>query len=1836
MFPLDVGDIVKKICKDSLFQSQARKQFDDFLSCVEVPFRWKDKRCKLDQGLPTYKYRLQILNVFVARKEEGGKFLTRSTCKEFFDELKQFSLDPRDDDDAFWEHDNGQNSRHGVDLFQENVKLQGVVVRKSEKRLKASVLVKKEGCNEQTGVTSDSMLSELVVNLQREDQPGEEFHLKVSVGDVVEVTQCRRKEGEALRAEVVMCYFLSDDQIQSYLKCLSSCVKSGHSIATVNEILRCHAAWNYVLELSKEKYDENIILQILETVDKISSTSPVLHTAAVRKITQGFQQSSFFRTILPDFIDKVTEMNCFSLVQNILEQVISAVPQSGLQTLTLAKNLADKYLEVSSDDETTTVIMDFLIQLSTIIASEVPGALKNINELPWKQLPLIPDEEEIKNPKKGGEFVTTSTCKELSDELKQFSLDSRDDDDEFWEHDNGHNSCHGVDLFQQNVKLQGVVVRKSEKRLKASVLVKKEGCNDQTGVTSDSMPSELVVNLQREDKLGEEFHLKVSVGDVVEVTQCRRKEGEALRAEVVMCYSLSDDEIQSYLKCVSSRVKSGQSIAAVNEILRCRAAWNYTLELSKERYDANIILQILEAVNKISSTSLVLHTVRKIVQGFQQSSFFRTILPDFIDKVTEMDCFSLVRNILKHVVSAVPQSGLQILTLAKKLAYKQLEVASNHETPKVIVDFLIQLSTIIASKVPGALKNIKELPWKQLPLIPDEEEMKNQRLKTDDLPVIKKDKKDTKYESEGDYLNTYFRLLREECFYKLRKGISDFFSSGQKCDSKDLRMYRISLKEASLCHEDSPTPISICLEYKRLGTQANSDMEHAESFMYGNLVCISIDGTFREPVLAVVDKCIDQSIVRISLCDKGNAISEPQFIAKMQEIHNRGEEAAMAESQTFYLSYAPALEVLQNRDYVPFKEFLVFADLEHMKHAEYINQIKSPPDWGIIFQGDSLPDRTIPDEPSEKYSLLEDFDELRLNGSCKPLLDESQLYAVELALKKKLVLIQGPPGTGKSHVGVALVNLLMSMNVPHDHGPILVVTYKNHALDNFMSGCVKKVSSPDAKIVRVGRVREDADEELKNCLLREVGRQWPQRLYNQKRKLLGQMRALQPKVNRAFEKLRYSSSFTADMFLKEAPESLLKSLLIESPQMQMKEAELDVLINEGPKSEAKLREMVKKALLDWLPSKEVFNSIVQTDKGSSPENSSPGKGKGEQMKDSDQEENPSDVSDPSVEQNERLLAIDEEITDDDYKVIAEKLESQASGSSPANECLLSLVCIDKSKVESFKYPLDVTNVWKWEERKKIQLVCALQRKFYDKASTEFLNVSDSYAELHHRLKELRNEHNIEVMRKCHVIGMTVTGATMRANLLDDIKPSVMIVEEAAEILEGQLVAAIPSSVQHLVMIGDHMQLKPIVHFPELRKHNHLDVSMFERLATCNLPFTQLQYQCRMRDELLELLRELKVYKGLKTNEKLVKDNAIPPCVTRGMYFWTHTKLEEDKFSHSKRNSCEAEKITEVAKTFCQEGRVPPSKITVLCSYRGQVPEIKKCFKDTEIPALENVKVTTIDSFQGQENDIILISLVRSNSKGKIGYLSQMNRLCVAISRARCGLYLFGNHTQLGRASEKGWKVVNDAMRKAGCLGRTFPFRSFEDSNIPKQGESGPVGSSPSRETESKYVINISGQDNCINIGDGTVTTINIRNDDPRPVRLEKPSPTSAKTPVQHPETPTGYRPEGQGASPTQEAGLDRGKMAATTKDAREPIQQFEKSGETRYHAPSSTQEAGSDTRELESPTKDAREPIQEIEKSTEPELLDVEAGLPTKEARETIQVSTSKDGAEVKKVKTAV
>ncbi len=106
--------------------------------------------------------------------------------------------------------------------------------------------------------------------------------------------------------------------------------------------------------------------------------------------------------------------------------------------------------------------------------------------------------------------------------------------------------------------------------------------------------------------------------------------------------------------------------------------------------------------------------------------------------------------------------------------------------------------------------------------------------------------------------------------------------------------------------------------------------------------------------------------------------------------------------------------------------------------------------------------------------------------------------------------------------------------------------------------------------------------------------------------------------------------------------------------------------------------------------------------------------------------------------------------------------------------------------------------------------------------------------------------------------------------------------------------------------------------------------------------------------------------------------------------------------------------------------VDPSCITVLTFYNGQRKVIMKQMRDHQNLRFYPIKVVTVDSYQGEENDIVLLSLVRSNKKHGIGFLSSDNRACVALSRAKRGFYLFGNAELL--ACQSGtWAAVIDMM-----------------------------------------------------------------------------------------------------------------------------------------------------------------------------------------------------------------
>lgn len=108
------------------------------------------------------------------------------------------------------------------------------------------------------------------------------------------------------------------------------------------------------------------------------------------------------------------------------------------------------------------------------------------------------------------------------------------------------------------------------------------------------------------------------------------------------------------------------------------------------------------------------------------------------------------------------------------------------------------------------------------------------------------------------------------------------------------------------------------------------------------------------------------------------------------------------------------------------------------------------------------------------------------------------------------------------------------------------------------------------------------------------------------------------------------------------------------------------------------------------------------------------------------------------------------------------------------------------------------------------------------------------------------------------------------------------------------------------------------------------------------------------------------------------------------------------------------------------------KIVVLTPYAAQV----ECIKKT-VTKLRKIRVSTVDSFQGLEADIVLLSLVRSNPSGQIGFLRQPNRVCVALSRARWALYMIGNMETLQRGNKQLWGAINDKLVAQNAIGKEF-------------------------------------------------------------------------------------------------------------------------------------------------------------------------------------------------------
>ena len=197
----------------------------------------------------------------------------------------------------------------------------------------------------------------------------------------------------------------------------------------------------------------------------------------------------------------------------------------------------------------------------------------------------------------------------------------------------------------------------------------------------------------------------------------------------------------------------------------------------------------------------------------------------------------------------------------------------------------------------------------------------------------------------------------------------------------------------------------------------------------------------------------------------------------------------------------------------------------------------------------------------------------------------------------------------------------------------------------------------------------------------------------------------------------------------------------------------------------------------------------------------------------------------------------------------------------------------------------------------------------------------------------------------------------------------------------------------------------------------------------------LAVQHRMRPDVARLIVPA-IYPHLENHKSVTRYSNVPG-MAENVFFLSHSQREKgdqsDQESRSHLNPYEVDMALALARHLLMQG-LEPSQITILTTYSGQLLHFKKLRKSHAI--LQDVRITIVDNFQGEENDVIILSLVRSNDEAQIGFLKTENRVCVALSRAKKGFYLIGNMGNLA-ASSKLWREVNTVLTSNKQIGFHF-------------------------------------------------------------------------------------------------------------------------------------------------------------------------------------------------------
>lgn len=311
--------------------------------------------------------------------------------------------------------------------------------------------------------------------------------------------------------------------------------------------------------------------------------------------------------------------------------------------------------------------------------------------------------------------------------------------------------------------------------------------------------------------------------------------------------------------------------------------------------------------------------------------------------------------------------------------------------------------------------------------------------------------------------------------------------------------------------------------------------------------------------------------------------------------------------------------------------------------------------------------------------------------------------------------------------------------------------------------------------------------------------------------------------------------------------------------------------------------------------------------------------------------------------------------------------------------------------------------------------------------------------LRDRATALEIQINAELFDNAHVIASTLVSSNHR--LLNGRRFSTLFIDEAAQALEAACWIAIRKA-DRVILAGDHCQLPPTIKCYEAARGGLERTLMEEVVANKPSAVSLLKVQYRMHEDIMRFSSDW-FYKGML--------QAAPEVRHRGILEWdnpiTWIDTSEMDFkeefvgeSFGRINKEEANLLLQELETYIRRiggNRILEERIDfgLISPYRAQVQYLRSKISSNDAlrPYRSLLTVNTVDGFQGQERDVIFISLVRANEEGQIGFLNDLRRMNVAITRARMKLVILGDATTLSH--HPFYKKLLEYIDKVGNKGK---------------------------------------------------------------------------------------------------------------------------------------------------------------------------------------------------------